>query len=258
MGIPSLPLQDKVAIVTGARRGIGKAIALAFAEAGASVVVSDWEVQDGELQATAEQIQHLGRRALSVQADISKKSDVDALVQRTTSEFGAIDILVNNAAIPDGGSLLEVSEDDWRRVIDINLKGAVLCCQAVAKGMVERGSGSIISIASVEAFAQNPYPRRSNVYGVAKAGLVMVTKGLAWELGPYGIRINAIAPGGVQTEMTRPLWSNPEMANALTPLLPLGRIAQPSEIANVAVFLASDGASYITGQTIIVDGGLLT
>jgi len=251
-------LQDKVAIVTGARRGIGQAIALAFAEAGANLAIADWEVADGGLQDTAEQIQKMGRRALAVQTDISKKTEVDNLVRKTLDEFGTIDILVNNAAIGDGTSLLEATEEMWQQVIDINLKGAFLCCQAVAKGMIERKSGNIISIASVEAFSRNPYPKQSNTYGIAKAGIVMLTKGLAWELGAHNVRINAIAPGGVKTEMTRPLWENPEFMAFLTPQLPMGRIAQPEEIASVAVFLASDASSYITGETVIADGGLLT
>lgn len=258
MSVPAFPLQDRVAIVTGARRGIGRAIALAFAEAGAHVAVADWEVADGGLEDTAEEIRKKGRRSVTVQTDVSRKADVDSLVQKTLDEFSAIDILVNNAAIGDGGSLLEATEEAWQRVIDINLKGAFLCCQTVARGMIQRGSGNIISIASVEGLARNPYPRRSNTYGIAKAGIIMLTRGLAWELGPHNIRINAIAPGGVQTEMTRPLWESPELIESMTPMLPLARIAQPAEIASVAVFLASDAASYITGQTVIADGGLLT
>ena len=259
MGIPSRPLQDRVAIVTGARRGIGRAIALAFAGAGAHVSVADWEVTDGALEGAAEEIRETGRRSLAVQTDVSKKAEVDDLVRKTLDEFGAIDILVNNAGIGDGGSLLEATEEAWQRVIDINLKGAFLCCQAVARGMIERRTGSIISIASVEGLRRNPYPKRSNTYSVAKAGLIMLTRGLAWELGPHNVRINAIAPGGVQTEMTRSLWENPELGQVLaSQLIPLSRIAQPNEIASVAVFLASDASSYITGQTIVADGGLLT
>ena len=258
MSTGTSPLGDKVAIVTGSRRGIGRAIAVAFAEAGADVVVCDWVIEGGELEAVAEEIQKLGRRSLAIQTDVSKKADVDSLVQSTVDKFGAIDILVNNAAIGDGGNLLEIDEETWNRVIDVNLKGCFLCCQAVSKGMMERKTGNIINISSVEGLVRNPYPRRSNAYGVAKAGLIMLTKGLAWDLSPHNVRINAIAPGGVQTELTRPLWDNPEVQGMLEPLLPVQRIAQPSEIASVAVFLASDAASYITGQTIVVDGGLVT
>jgi len=258
MTVSSQSLEERVAIVTGARRGIGQAISLALAGAGAHVVLADWEVADGALQATAEEIARMGRHSLAMQTDVSGKAQVDALVGRTREEFGKIDILVNNAAVGDGGNLLEATEEAWQRVIDINLKGAFLCCQAVARGMMERHTGSIINISSVEGLSRNPYPRRSNTYGVAKAGLIMLTRGLAWDLGPHNVRINAIAPGGVQTEMLRPLWENPELLELMSPMLALGRIAQPGEIAAVAVFLASDAASYITGQTIVVDGGLLT
>jgi NAD(P)-dependent dehydrogenase (short-subunit alcohol dehydrogenase family) len=258
MSIPTSPLKDRVAIVTGSRRGIGRAIAIAFAEAGADMVVCDCVIEGGELEAVAEEIRNLGRRSLAIQTDVSKKADVDSLVQSAVDKFGAIDILVNNAAIGDGGGLLEIDEEMWNRVIDTNLKGCFLCCQAVSKGMIERKTGNIINISSVEGLIRNPYPRRSNTYGVAKAGLIMLTKGLAWDLSPHNVRINAIAPGGVQTELTRALWDNPEVQGLLEPLLPMQRIAQPNEIANVAVFLASDAASYITGQTIVVDGGLTT
>jgi len=255
MSMLNLSLEGRVAIVTGGRQGIGKAIAMTFAEAGADVVICDCVVDDGELGAVAEEIQGLGRRCLAIQVDVSRKTDVDNLVQKALAEFGTIDILVNNAGIGSGTPLLEISEDEWDRVIDVHLKGCYLCCQAVSKGMVERKRGSIINISSVEGVkvvrsSANPYPG-------AKAGIIMLTRGLAHELGQYSIRVNAIAPGAIKTEMLRPVWDDPEGLKLLEAMIPLGRLAEPSEIASVALFLASDVSSYVTGHTIVADGGLL-
>jgi 3-oxoacyl-[acyl-carrier protein] reductase len=253
MGMPAFPLEDRVAIVTGGKGGIGRAIALAFAEAGANVVVCDWVTEDGKLAAVAEEIQKLGRRSLAIKTDVSKKAEVDNLVQKTLDEFGAIDILVNNAAVFSPDSLLEIDEEEWDRAINVDLKGCFLCCQAVSRGMIERKKGNIINISSVEALARNPYPKKSNTYSVAKAGLIMLTRGLAWDLAPYNIRINAIAPGGVLTD----IWEDPEIMKWVEEIVPMTRMAQPGEIGSVAVFLASDASSFITGQTIVADGGLL-
>ncbi len=258
MSAPDFSLEGRVAIVTGARRGIGEAVALALAAAGADVAVADWEVDDGLLDGVAGRIAGMGRRSLALRADVSSKADVARLVQATGQELGPVDILVNNAAVASGTSLLEVSEEEWTHVLDIDLKGAFLLCRAVAPGMIERKRGSIINIASVEGVVRNPFPRQSNTYSLAKAGIIMLTRGLAWELGPHNVRINAIAPGGIQTEMLRPLWENPELQQLMMPMVPLQRLGQPDEIGSVAAFLASEAASYINGQTIIVDGGLVT
>jgi len=255
MSVPGSSLQGKVAIVTGSRRGIGEGTALIFAEAGADVVVSDAVVEGGELEAVADKIKKLGRRCLALQADVSLKADVDNVVRKTLDEFGAIDILVNNAGTGVGKPLMEVNEEEWDRVIDVNLKGCYLFCQAVGRGMIDRKRGNIINIASVEGFkAVRPV---ANPYASSKAGIMLLTRGLAWELGPHNIRVNAIAPGGVRTEMLRPLWSNPEALKLFETRTALGRMAEPADIASVALFLASDASSYITGQTIIVDGGFL-
>ena len=253
MTIPNFSLEGKVAIITGSRRGIGKAIALTFAEAGADVVVCDWVVEDGLLGVVAEEIRELGRRSLAIQADIAKKADVDSLVQRVMDEFSGIDILVNNAAIDIRVPLLELGEDDWDKVIDINLKGYYLCSQAVGRRMVERKKGNIISMASQLAFRAWA---NMGAYCITKAGVVMLTRVLARELGSYGIRANAIAPSTAKTELGRPTWSDPEALNRVVSTIPLGgRLAEPSDIVGVALFLASDASSYITGHTILVDAG---
>lgn len=253
MSIPDFSLKGKVAIVTGGRRGIGEAIALAFAEAGADVVVCARVVEDGLLGAVAEKIRKLGRRSLAIQTDIAKKTDVDNLVQQVMDEFGGIDILVNNAAIDIRAPLLELSEDDWDRMIDINLKGYYLCSQAVGKRMVEQKKGNIINMASQLAFKAWA---KMGAYCITKAGVVMLTRVLARELGTYGIRANAIAPSSVKTEFSRPTWSDPEALKRIESAIPLGgRLAEPNDIVGAALFLASDASSYITGHTILVDAG---
>lgn len=252
MNIPGFSLAGKVAIITGGKRGIGKAIALAFAEAGADVVVCSRVVEDGELAAVAEEIQWLGRRSLAVQANITHKTDVDNLVERVIDEFGVIDILVNNAAINIVAPLLELREDGWDRIINTDLKGYYLCCQAVGKRMVERRSGNIINMASTGAMKAR---EKMGAYCIAKAGVVMLTRVLALELASYNIRVNAIAPSIVKTRFSQPLWSAPETLKQVEAEIPLGRLAEVDDIIGSALFLASDTSSYITGHTIVVDGG---
>lgn len=253
MGVPSFPLPGKVAIVTGGRRGIGEAIALALAEAGADIAICDRVVEGGELEAVAEEVQQLGRRSLAVRADITNKADVDSMVQRVVDEFGAIDILVNSAAMNIRAPLLELREDGWDRVINTDLKGYYLCSQAVGKRMVEQKRGSIINIASTAAIKA---AAEMGAYCIAKAGVVMLTRVLALELAQYNIRVNAIAPYMVKTKFSQPLWGDPETLKQLESEIPLGRLAEPGDIIGSALFLASDASSYITGHTIIVDGGL--
>ena len=253
MGTSSFSLPGKVVIITGGRRGIGKAIALAMAEAGADIAICDRVIEDGELNAVAEEVKRLGRRSLAVQADITHKADVDALVQRVMDEFGAVDILVNNAAMNIRALLLELSEDGWDRVIDTDLKGYYLCSQAVGRRMVEQKRGNIINIASTAAIASAP---EMGAYCIAKAGVVMLTRVLAVELAQYNIRVNAIAPSMVKTKFSEPLWSDPETLKQIESEIPLGRLAEPGDIIGAVLFLASDASSYITGHTIIVDGGL--
>jgi len=253
VGIPPFPLPGKVAIVTGARRGIGKAIALALAEAGADIAVCDRVIEDGELNAVAEEVKRLGRRSLALQADITQKADVDGLVQRVVDEFGVIDILVNNAAMNIRVPLLELREDGWDRVINTDLKGYFLCSQAVGRRMVEQKRGNIINITSTAAIKVAP---EMGAYCIAKAGVVMLTRVLAVELAQYNIRVNAVAPYMVKTKFSQPLWNDPETLKQLESEIPLGRLAEPGDIIGSVLFLASDASSYITGHTIIADGGL--
>ena len=253
MSSPSFSLPGKVAIITGGRRGIGKAIALALAEAGADIAICDRVVDDGELNAVAEEVKRLGRRSLAVGADITQKADVDNLVQKTVDEFGVIDILVNNAAMNIRAPLLELREDGWDKVIDTDLKGYYLCSQAVGKIMVKQKGGNIINIASTAAMGAAP---EMGAYCVAKAGVVMLTKVLALELAQYQIRVNAIAPYLVKTKFSQPLWEDLKTLKKIESEIPLGRLAEPNDIVGSVLFLASDASAYITGQTIIVDGGL--
>lgn len=253
MGVAGFSLEGKVAIVTGGRRGIGRAIALAFTEAGADIVVCDRVVEDGELEAVAEEIRRLGRRSLAIQADITRKGDMDNLVQRVVAEFSAVDILVNNAAMNIMTPLLELREDGWDRIINTDLKGYYLCSQAVARRMVEQKRGNIINMASTAAMKATP---EMGAYCIAKAGVVMLTRVLALELAKYNIRVNAIAPSVVKTKFSQPLWSDPKTLKQIEAEIPLGRLAETGDIIGSALFLASDASSYITGHTIIVDGGL--
>lgn len=252
MGVTTFPLPGKVAMVTGGRRGIGKAIALALAEAGADIAICDRVVDDSELKTVAEEVKRLGRRSLVVQADITSKADVDSLVQRVTSEFGAIDILVNNAAMNIRAPLLELREDGWDKVINTDLKGYYLCSQAVGKQMVSQKRGSIINMASTAAIKAAP---EMGAYCIAKAGVVMLTKVLAVELGQYNIRVNAVAPYIVKTKFSQPLWSEPEALKQIESEIPVGRLAETDDIVGAVLFLAADASSYITGQTVIVNGG---
>ena len=247
---------------------MGKAYALTFAEAGADVAVADVEVADGMLDSVAGQIQKSGQRFLTIQADVTKKSDIDNLVRKTEKELGPIDILVNNAGI---GQLVDEAgvsgivgtdrpsstiragwvptpEDVWDKVIDTHIKGTYLCCQAVAARMIERQKGNIINISSVMAFRGGSFVV---AYSSAKAAIIMFTRGLARDLGEHNIRVNAVAPGYIRTEVTRLVWNNPEVLKLWETRTPLGRLGEPGEIASVALFLASDASSFITGQTIV-------
>jgi len=252
LSIPSFSLQNKVALITGGSRGIGRAIALGFAEAGADVIVCSRKAPD--LEAVAEEIRALGKRSLAVPTNITVKEEVDNLVNKTVGEFERIDILVNNAAMNILSPLLDLREDGWDKIMNTDLKGYYLCSQAVGKVMVGRGGGNIINIASTAAVKSAP---GMGAYCIAKAGVIMLTQVLSTELVPSKVRVNAIAPSMVKTRFSQPLWNVPEVESMITAQIPLGRLAEPEEMVGAALFLASDASSYITGQTLFLDGGSL-
>ena len=245
-------MKGKVALITGGGRGIGRAMALAFAREGANVAICGRTAK--ELETVAGEIKKLGRQALAVKADISVKMEVDSMVEKTIAGFGQIDVLINNAGMLFLGTLTETTEDIWDRVMDTNLKSCYLFCRAVAAYMMERKKGDIINISSIAGFKAWP---GQMVYGVSKAGVSVLTRELARELGSHNIRVNAIAPGTTYTRMNEPASDSPEFTRVRLPNVPLGRLAQPEDMVGAALFLASDAASWITGQTIAVDGGYL-
>jgi len=252
MTIPGFSLKSRSALVTGARRGIGRTIALAFAEAGADVAVCDLVMDDGLLEKVSEEIKSLGRRSFAIQADTSRKKDVEKMIQRVVQELGSLDILVNNAGTAAPGPLLDLSEEAWDRVIHVNLKGYFLCAQTAAGIMKEQQRGVIICTASQYAFKA---AAGMGVYCISKAGVAMLIRVLARELGGYGIRVNGIAPGLVKTEMSKNDWGDPEIRARREAETPLGRLAETDDLIGAALFLASDASAYVSGHTMLVDGG---
>jgi len=252
MGRINLSLEGRNALVTGGRSGIGKAVALCFAEAGADVAVCDCEVQDGQLNAVAEEIRNIGKRSLGIQADVSLKAEVDSLFETVIREFGTLDILVNCAGIVGTSSLLEMPVEEWDRVLAVDLKSIYLCGQAAGKLMAQQKSGCIVNIASGLGLrgAMN-----RGAYCAAKSGVVNLTRVMALELAAYNIRVNAIAPGLIKTPLSWRRWKDPELLKQMEGKIPMGRMGEPGEVASAVLFLASDAASYITGQTLSVDGG---
>jgi NAD(P)-dependent dehydrogenase (short-subunit alcohol dehydrogenase family) len=250
--VADFSLDGKVALVTGGSRGIGRSIALALAEHGARVVVTARKAPD--IEAVVSEIRAAGGSAIGVETNVRDTTQLDALVHRTIAESGRVDILVNNAGTnPVFGDILDLEERAWDTVMNTNLKSPWLLCKLVVKHMVERGEGG--SIINVSSAGGTRYSRGLGSYSVSKAGLIMLTRVLAAELGKHRIRVNAIAPGLIKTEFSRALWDNPDISGPVLRQMPLGRVADPDECAGTVVFLASDAASYITGQTIIQDGG---
>lgn len=246
-------LKDKVALVTGAGRGIGEAIALLFAEEGANVVVND--VNEADANSTAEKIKDRGRQARPVIGSVTVQGVVQRMVDTAVQEFGTLDILVNNAGIIRDARLHKMTEEQWDRVIEVNLKGAFLCTQCAARVMREKRYGKIINLSSA---MWKGNPGQLN-YSAAKAGIIGLTRTAAKELAPKGINVNAIAPGLILTDM---LKSTPpaileRMQKNLATMVPLNRLGLPRDVANVALFLASDESSYVTGEVISCDGGLI-
>ena len=252
MNLSRFSLEGKVALVTGGSRGIGRAIALAFADTGADVAISSRKLP--ELESVADEIRKKGVKSLAVASHVAKGEDSRALVDRITGEWGKIDILVNNAGTnPYAGPLLEAEEWAWDVTMNVNLKGPFLLSQLVARVMKGQGGGSIINMTSIMGLA----PSELGFYSVTKAGLIMLTQVLAKELGQYKIRVNAIAPGVVKTRLSEALWKDPAKAAEAARSKALGYIGVPDDIAGAALFLASEASSYVTGEVIVVDGGEL-
>lgn len=246
-----MKLEGKVALVTGASRGIGREIALGLAKQGADVVVNFSGSEERANQVAAE-IKELGRNAIAVQCDVSNSESVTSMVKATIDTFGKLDILVNNAGITKDNLLMRMKEDEWDDVININLKGVFLCTKAVTRQMMKQRSGRIINISSIVGVSGNP--GQAN-YVAAKSGVIGLTKTTAKELSSRGITVNAIAPGFITTDMTDKLTE--DVKDQMLKQIPLARFGEPSDIANVVVFLASEDSRYMTGQTLHVDGGMV-
>ena len=245
-------LSGKVCIVTGAGQGIGRAIALAMAREGAVVAVAD--IDGGMAADVAAELGDAGGEAFAAAVDVSQSAQVTALADSVVERFGRIDVLVNNAGIILLAPALEITEAQWQQVHDVNLKGALFCSQAAAKAMLRQGSGNIINIASIAAHRSSP---GASAYAASKAGLLALTGVLAAEWGPHNIRVNSISPTSVETRMGLQLRQlNPARFERCDARIPLRRNAQVDDIADAAVFLASDRASYITGRDLLIDGGL--
>ncbi len=243
-------LVNKVALVTGGARGIGREIALLFAREGADIVIGDVNLQEAEK--TCRDIEALGRKALSVELDVTSFLKVEAAINKILDKFTKIDILVNNAGITKDGLMLRMSEPDWDAVIAVNLKGTFNCIKAASKVMIKQRSGKIVNIASIIGIIGNP--GQAN-YSASKAGIIALTKTSAKELASRNININAVAPGFIQTEMTAKLPD--ELKQKMLGAIPLNKFGTPGDVANLCLFLVSEESSYITGQTIIVDGGMV-
>ncbi len=250
-------LKDKVAIVTGGGAGIGKGIALEMAKAGAGVVIA--EMNSERAETTVNEIKAMGNRAFTVVTDVTRSEQVNNMVQQTLQEFGTIDILVNNVGgilgVKGGMPFLEASEDFWDSIININLKGSFLCTKAFTKVIIDqKKKGSIVNISSLA--DRVPWPSVVG-YGVAKSGVTSFTTTMAVELGKYNIRVNAVAPGRIQTPLSAELYRDmPEVRQAQLKSIPLGHFGTPEDVGRVVVFLASEAAGYVSGATIVISGGL--
>lgn len=246
-------LDGRVALITGASRGIGRAIAQCFALTGAKVVVSSRKLDN--VQAVADEINKAGGDSLAIQAHVGRPDDVTALVARTLEVYGRVDIAVNNAATnPHFGPVLTADEGQWDKILDTNAKGCFRVCKAIAPHMEAQGGGKIINLASIAGLRPQP---GMGIYGISKAAIIMLTQILAQELGPANIQVNAIAPGFVKTKFSRVLWENNEIYEAIIKAIPQQRMAEAEELTGIALYLASSASSFTTGSVFLIDGGQL-
>ncbi|MBE0430938.1 MAG: glucose 1-dehydrogenase [Dehalococcoidia bacterium] len=244
-------LSGKVALVTGGSRGIGRAIAVGLARFGADVAVTSRKLPD--LEEVAAEIRGTGRRSMAVAAHVGRMEEISSLVPKVKEELGRIDILVNNAGTnPTMDQAIDVEERAWDSVMNLNLKGLFFLSQAVARLMREQGGGNIINITSVAGITPDILP----VYSISKAGVIMATKVMAQQFAQHNIRVNAIAPGLTKTRFSQALWDNPDILQGAMMFTPMRRVGEPDEMVGAAVFLASEASSYVTGHTLVVDGGV--
>jgi len=250
---PFCDLTDKVAIITGARRGMGRTHALVLAGAGAKVVVSD--ISQEECEKVVEEIKKDGGEAIAVKCDVSNKIEVEGLIKKTVEKFGKLDILVNNAGICQFKPFLDLTEEEWSKTININLKGYFLCAQAAAKEMAKQKKGAIVNIASIAMGQVGVGFFGLTHYCASKGGIVAMAEAMSLELAPLGIRVNTIAPGAIDTPMAAGVKQDMKTLEASLAQIPLHRMGNPEEISKAVLFLASDGSSYMTGSVVVVDGG---
>lgn len=252
MILEKMSLKGKIGIVVGASRGLGKGIAIGLAQAGADLAVTSRELKI--IEKVAEEIKSWGGKVLPLQVDVARKEDIDIMVEKTIEKFGKIDFLFNNAGRITRVPSEDFLEEDWDEELNVNLKGTFLCCQAVGRVMIKQKRGKIVNISSIASFIGG---KNISAYVASKGGVSQLTKSLASDWAKYNIRVNAIGPGYFETDLTEPLWKDPQRFSAINARIPLGRWGKPEDLAGIAVFLASDASDYITGQTIFVDGGWL-
>ncbi|MBF0280502.1 MAG: glucose 1-dehydrogenase [SAR324 cluster bacterium] len=252
MILDKFSLKDQVGIVTGGGQGLGKAFCLAFAEVGADIVVAEVNSETGAQ--TVQEIQNSGRRSLFIETDIRHKSSVDAMVKKTVAEFGKLDFIMNNAGVVHWQEAEDNSETEWRNVIDINLNGLFFCCQAAAKQMKKQGGGRIINIASMSGLIVNQ-PQKQTSYNTSKAAVIHLTKSLAAEWAPHLIRVNSISPGYMEGPLAGEYFEDPQYGGVWFDATPMRRPGKPEELCPIAIMLASEASSYMTGSNVVVDGG---
>ena len=243
-------LKNKVALITGASRGIGEAAAIGLAQAGADLAIASRKLPD--LERVAAEVRKAGRKCLPIAAHVGRVEEINNLVKKVVMEFGRIDILVNNAATnPTMAQALDVDERAWDSIMNLNLKGLFFLSQAVARVMKEKGGGKIINVSSIAGISPDLLP----IYSISKAAVIMATKVMAMQWAQYKIRANCIAPGLTKTKFSEALWNNPDILKHAMALTPMGRVGEPEEMVGAILFLASEASSYVTGQVIAVDGG---